>query len=175
MDTLLQRRHKELSILSMLLARHTYWHHWKSLGTKTVANAIVRGYKNLATARRWSQRHIANAIVRLLEPHLSLRLQSLTALRYESRWLRSFHAAFPHGDIEFLHPCTGERTSSTFDAMFESAVNLSLRYWTEIDGMLQQKNIPFSNLVGASLEVGLVETPASAMQHFCAKPVPTFW
>jgi hypothetical protein len=165
--------------ITAIAARHEYFQSWHSLQTRGISAAIRRGYNNLALARTFCHSRIANALIRPLEPHLSLRLQSFTALRYA----REQETTAPFGNTDepfsYLHPVYGTEHTSSLRTMFQSAEQESVRVWKIVLEAVRQNDSEIQWLksvlhTGASLEHGVCELPVTAMQHFSDAPMLHF-
>jgi hypothetical protein len=185
LKTMLLHRRKRLTHVARGIARHSYWKVWRHLGTKTLTYAIVSGFQRLAVARWWCERPWANRIVRRLEPRLSPRLQSLTALRYAEESLVELTTQLAEAEragsvrtnstsltstqapiLYFTHTVTGNPSQTSITAMFEQAVQDSVRWWQMIDEALLLEKMPLLLDYGASLEVSLPKQPAATMVFF---------
>jgi hypothetical protein len=164
MPTMLHLAGKSIRAVSALVARHPYWQAWKLLGRKVCADAVWRGYANLAFARRWCHNPLGNALIRRFERLLPVRVQSLTALRYGYEFWG--HSTLLHNQISYLHPVTGEPHHTSLAELFETAVRESVDLWGSIEADVNAGRIPLMSERGASLELGLKEVPARAMRYF---------
>jgi len=165
--------------IAAIASRHEYFQAWRSLQTHGITTVIRRGYDNLALTRTFCHSYVANALIRLVEPHLSLRLQSLTALRYA----REHQATELFGTIDepfdYLHPVYGTEHTNSLRAMFQSAEQQSVNIWKIALEAVHQNDSETKWLkdvlrTGASLEHGVRELPVTAMQHFSDAPMLHF-
>ncbi len=136
------------------------------------AKDYERGYAELARLRGYFGSGLLNfafdGIEPLVAPILSKVLPetySHLGLRYSKRSVWSV----PNFDapLYYLHPITGEAQTATLQTLFETAVQETGRVWSLLSkALIFREALP----VGQSLDVGLAEVSASAMQYFAPLP-----
>jgi hypothetical protein len=143
---------------------------WNSSGT--LAKAFVRGYKNLALTRKIISNDLADTIASMAEHWLSPKLCSFTALRYSEHYKKTLHTF--QNPIGYRHPVTGEHLECSLPQMFFHALERTIALFTLAQRAIETRDLTLIEEYGASLEVGLPQTPVSAMQYFSDQPLVPF-
>jgi Zinc dependent phospholipase C len=122
-------------------------------------NAILDGYRTITVVRKLGSNTPLRWLLDRVESRLPMSVQFYTALRYTSSKELSIDVL-----QDFQHPVTGEHCQTSLRAMFDTAVQESVRVWNEVERCLAN-DTNFCER-GKSLEVGLVGVASAEMRYF---------